>query len=62
MKKLTDIVQDNVLNDAIDNCKAGRPSKALMRLYNIQNRSNVPWHLFPAWARPDMNTEGYHEG
>lgn len=63
MKKLTDIYQEqNIVNDALASCENGYPSKALMQLYKVQNKINVPWHLFPSWARPDTMTEGYHEG
>ncbi len=46
----------------IENCINGYSTKDLLDLYNSPNRNNVPWHLFPNWARPDIKPEGCHEG
>jgi len=47
----------------IDQCNAGKvPKDELKTLYNMPYRNQVPWSLFPNWARPDQETEGCHEG
>lgn len=47
----------------IDQCNAGKvPKEELKALYNMPYRNQVPWSLFPNWARPDYETEGGHEG
>jgi hypothetical protein len=47
---------------ALDECREGRVSDHLKKLYNMPYRELVPWCMFPAWARPNDETEGCHEG
>ena len=40
----------------------GRVPPELKELYKFPVRNHVDWTLFPSWARPDVETEGCHEG
>jgi len=50
------------LNKVLENCVSGRFTEELKILYQAPYRDSVPWSMFPIWARPDLNTEGCHEG
>jgi len=47
---------------ALEKCKEGKVSEELKKLYNSPYREQVPWILFPDWARPNDLVEGCHEG
>lgn len=50
------------VNKIIEECLNGRVPQELKTLYNMPYRNMVNWSMFPAWARPDYETEGGHEG
>jgi hypothetical protein len=47
---------------ALEQCKNGKFSQELKKLYDMPYRNMVDWTQFPNWARPDQETEGGHEG
>lgn len=47
---------------ALEECKKGKVSSELKELYLAPKRDQVPWILFPNWARPNDPVEGAHEG
>jgi len=53
---------DQDYQEALRECRQGRFSDALRRLYQSPYRERVPWELFPNWARPNDPVEGAHEG
>jgi hypothetical protein len=50
------------LSEVLEACTNGFFHEGLRVLYQSPYRDNVPWDRFPVWARPDLNTEGCHEG
>lgn len=50
------------VNFALEQCKNGKVTPELKKLYDMPYRKMVDWTLFPSWARPDQETEGCHEG
>lgn len=49
-------------HDALQACLEGRFTEELRALYEMPNREQVPWDLFPNWARPTDPVESAHEG
>ena len=49
-------------HDALQSCREGRFTEELRALYEMPAREQVPWDLFPNWARPPDPVEGGHEG
>lgn len=47
---------------ALEKCQEGKFSADLRALYLMPYREQVPWGLFPNWARPNDPVEGPHEG
>ena len=47
---------------ALEACLEGRFTEELRALYKAPARDQVPWDLFPNWARPSDPVEGAHEG
>lgn len=47
---------------ALEACRQGKFTEDLRELYKFPQRKEVPWTLFPPWARPDTEIEGGHEG
>ena len=47
---------------ALEKCHEGEFSEELRALYKTPYREQVPWELFPNWARPSDPVEGGHEG
>lgn len=47
---------------ALQGCLEGRFTEELRALYQTPLREQVPWELFPHWARPNDYVEGGHEG
>jgi len=47
---------------ALQGCLEGRFTEDLRVLYEMPTRDQVPWDLFPNWARPTDPVEGGHEG
>jgi hypothetical protein len=43
-------------------CLEGKFTEELRALYQMPVREQVPWDLFPNWARPHDPVEGGHEG
>lgn len=54
--------KDDLVKTALYYCREGRNSAELRQLYKIPLREQVPWGLFPSWARPCDEVEGPHEG
>ena len=50
------------LTAVIEACNNGYFHPDLRVLYKAQYRDLVPWDKLPRWARPDLDTEGCHEG
>lgn len=50
------------VSDVLEACSNGFFHENLRVLYQAPYRNYVQWDRFPAWARPDMDTEGCHEG
>lgn len=48
--------------EALQGCLEGRFTEELRLLYQMPSREQVPWQLFPNWARPIDPVEGGHEG
>lgn len=48
--------------EALQGCLEGRFTEELRLLYLMPSREQVPWQLFPNWARPIDPVEGGHEG
>jgi peptide deformylase len=46
----------------LEKCLQGSVPEGLKELYKAPVRNQVPWSLFPAWARPDYVFDGAHEG
>ena len=46
----------------LEQCLKGKFTPELKLLYQAPIREQVPWSLFPNWARPNEQTEGAHEG
>lgn len=46
---------------ALQSCLEGRFTEELRKLYQMPVREQVPWQLFPNWARPQDPVEGAHE-
>ena len=49
-------------HEALEKCQEGKFSEELRELYRVPYRDQVPWQLFPSWARPNDPVEGAHEG
>ncbi len=49
-------------HEALQGCLEGRFTEELRALYEMPSREQVPWMLFPDWARPIDPVEGGHEG
>ena len=49
-------------HEALQGCLEGRFTEELRDLYQMPVREQVPWQLFPDWARPTDPVEGGHEG
>jgi hypothetical protein len=49
-------------HEALQGCLEGRFTEELRVLYQMPFRKQVPWDLFPNWARPTDPVEGGHEG
>jgi hypothetical protein len=49
-------------HEALRACQEGRFTEELRLLYQMPLREQVPWDLFPNWARPSDPVEGGHEG
>ena len=47
---------------ALQTCLQGKSTEELRLLYQTPLREQVPWDLFPRWARPADPVEGGHEG
>ena len=47
---------------ALRKCQEGKFSEELRGLYRMPFREQVPWELFPNWARPSDPVDGGHEG
>lgn len=47
---------------ALAKARDGKVSEELKALYRAPVREQVPWLLFPDWARPTDPVEGGHEG
>ena len=48
--------------EALQACLEGKFTEKLRELYKTPQREQVPWMLFPGWARPQDPVEGGHEG
>ena len=49
-------------DDALHSCREGRFTEELRALYEMPAREQVPWDLFPNWARPTDSVERGDEG
>ena len=47
---------------ALQACLEGKFTEELRVLYQMPWREQVPWELFPNWARPTDPIEAGHEG
>ena len=56
------ITADFNYQEALKKCQGGRFSEELRVLYRTPLRDQVPWQLFPNWARPIDPVEAGHEG
>jgi hypothetical protein len=50
------------INKVLEKCINGSFPEELKILYQAPYRDSVSWSEFPYWARPDLDTEGCHEG
>lgn len=53
---------NKIYEKALEECMNGRFDPNLRILYNSPYRNKVDWIRFPAWAIPNAETEGCHEG
>ncbi len=51
-----------IYDKVLEECKKGRIHKDLKILYQSPYRDKIDWTKFPAWAIPNAETEGCHEG
>lgn len=51
-----------IYEKVLESCINGYFHEDLKILYLNPHRSQVDWSRFPAWAIPNIQTEGCHEG
>jgi len=56
------VMSEPEYREALQSALEGRFTDELRVLYQMPSREQVPWALFPNWARPIDPVEGGHEG